>query len=298
MTKTYKILMMLFSLLLWGSGLKALDQKDGVYQIGTADDLVAFSELVNGGEYAASAVLTADIDLSGISYFPPIGKQYWPQGPALSFDGIFDGQGHIIYNLRIEKDDPGAETGLFGRLNGATIQNLGIVNATLKNSNALRAGVLGACAVSSKIINCFTTGNIVTDGCVCSHNYTNGGGLIGLMTPGTVISNSYTTYATLGDDEGVPDIIIENSYWGEESNAWVSTGELCYKLNGNQKNISWYQNIGEDAYPSLDNTHKQVYVMGDCKCDGTPLSDKASYTNDKDAASAIPPHNYVHISDI
>ena len=249
MTKTYKVLMMLFLLLLWGSGLKALDQKDGVYQIGTADDLVAFSELVNGGEYAASAVLTADIDLSGISYFPPIGKQHWPQGPLLSFDGIFDGQGHIIYNLRIEKDDPGAETGLFGRLNGATIQNLGIVNATLKNSNALRAGVLGACAVNSKIINCFTTGNIVTDGCVCSNNYTNGGGLIGLLTSESAISNSYTTYNTLGDDEYS---IIENCYWGEEAVAGAPTGELCYKLNGDQSTITWFQKLGEDAYPVLN----------------------------------------------
>ena len=82
MTKTYKVLMMLFLLLLWGSGLKALDQKDGVYQIGTAEDLLAFSELVNGGEYAANAVLTADVDLGDISYFPPIGKQYWPAGPT------------------------------------------------------------------------------------------------------------------------------------------------------------------------------------------------------------------------
>ena len=290
MTKTYKILMMLFLLFLWGSGLKALDQKDGVYQIGTADDLVAFSELVNGGEYAASAALTADIDLSGISYFPPIGKQHWPQGPLLSFDGIFDGQGHIIYNLRIEKDDPGAETGLFGRLNGATIQNLGIVNATLKNSNALRAGVLGACAVNSKIINCFTTGNIVTDGCVCSNNYINGGGLIGLLTSESAISNSYTTYNTLGDDEYS---IIENCYWGEEAVAGAPTGELCYKLNGDQSVITWYQNLSEDSYPSLDNTHKQVYLMGDYKCDGTPASDKASYTNDKEAAGLLPPHTYV-----
>ena len=66
MTKTYKTLMMLLSLLLWGNGLKALDQNDGVYQIGTAEDLLAFSELVNGGEYAANAVLTPlALNLSG-----------------------------------------------------------------------------------------------------------------------------------------------------------------------------------------------------------------------------------------
>ena len=292
MTKTYKILMMLFLLLLWGSGLKALDQKDGVYQIGTADDLVAFSELVNGGEYAASAVLTADIDLSAISYFPPIGKQYYPQGPTLSFNGVFDGQGHIIYNLKIDKDDPGAETGLFGRIENATVKNLGIVNATFKNPSALRAGVLGGSSINSNVINCFTTGEINMGDCICSYDSRNGDGLFGLVFTGSILTNCYTTYGTLGNDYA-PDIKFENCYWGEKAIAGVSTGELCYKLNGDQNNIVWYQTLVEDTFPILDNTHKQIYVIGNIKCDGTFLSGEVSYTNDKEAASSIPPHNYI-----
>ena len=155
------------ALMCLGTNAWALEQDaNSVYQIGTAEDLVAFSELVNGGEYASNAVLTADIDLSDISYFPPIGKLYWPQGPMLSYKGIFDGQGHVIYNLSVDKDDAGAETGLFGRLDGATVQNLGIMNATLKNSSALRAGVLCGCAVGSTITNCFTAGDIVLENCI------------------------------------------------------------------------------------------------------------------------------------
>ena len=39
---------------------------DGVayYEIGSAADLVAFADLVNGGESGANAILTADIDLT------------------------------------------------------------------------------------------------------------------------------------------------------------------------------------------------------------------------------------------
>ncbi|MBQ7180920.1 MAG: hypothetical protein IJR87_06460 [Bacteroidaceae bacterium] len=286
--------MILFSLLLWGSGIWALEpDADGVYQIGMAEDLMAFSDLVNGGEYGANAVLTADIDLSGISYFPPIGKQYYPKdkGPQLYFSGTFDGQGHIIYNLSIDKDDPGAETGLFGRLNGATVQNLGIVNATFKNASALRAGVLGACSVGSKIINCFTAGDIAMEECICNFENRNGSGLIGLITSGTAVSNCYTTYGALGYEAGGN--TIKNCYWGEDVANMAPTGELCYKLNGDQQNIVWYQTLGEDASPIFDSTHKQVYAIGDIKCDGTVLSEEASYTNDKDAASPIPPHNYV-----
>ena len=260
MVKHSKNLMILFSLLLWGSGIWALEQKDGVYQIGTAEDLMAFSELVNGGEYGANAVLTADIDLAGINYFPPIGKQYWPQDPKLYFSCTFDGQGHIIYNLSIDKDDTGAETGLFGRLNGATVQNLGIVNATLKNSSALRAGVLGACAVGSTVTNCFTAGNIVLEECICSFNHKNGDGLIGLITSGSAVSNCYTTYATMHDEsDSSSDTTIENCYWGEDVANMAPTGELCYKLNeGRTENVAWYQTLGEDLYPILNASHMTV----------------------------------------
>ena len=213
---------------------------------------------MNSGKHDIKVRLTADIDLSGISYFPPIGKQYWPQGPALYFSGTFDGQGHIIRNLSIDKDDPGAETGLFGRLNGATVKNLGIVNATFKNPHALRAGVLGGCAVGpTTITNCFTAGDIAMDECICSWNSRNGEGLIGLITSGVVISNCYTTYGTIGfEDPGT--ITIKNCYWGKDVTNMAPTGELCYKLNGNQKNIVWYQTIGEDAHPVFDSTHGKV----------------------------------------
>ncbi|GEM_PF-832644 len=234
-------------------------QSDGVYQISTAQDLADFAKLVNSGEHCANAVLTADIDMSGISYIPPIGTLVWPQGPILHYGGTFDGQGHIIHNLRIEKDVTGAETGLFGRLSGATIKNLGIVNATIKNASALRAGVLaGCCAGNSTVTNCFTTGDIHMEECVCSHESSNGEGMFGLINEGGSVYNSYTTYGKIaypGDNH-----IIQNCYDGENAVNWASTGELCYKLNGDQQNVVWYQNLGEDAYPVL-NTEQGTVVQ-------------------------------------
>ena len=50
--------------------LSALEKADGMYQIGTAADLIEFSNLVNGGEADASACLTADLDLSGAALEP------------------------------------------------------------------------------------------------------------------------------------------------------------------------------------------------------------------------------------
>ena len=40
----------------------------------------------------------------------------------------------------------------------------------------------------------------------------------------------------------------------------LASGEVCYKLNGERENLDavWYQTLGEDVTPVLDNTHKIV----------------------------------------
>ena len=225
---------------------------DGWYEVGKPEQLMYVSDLVNGGKQDINVRLTADIDLSGITYFPPIGRLCWPGGPMLHYGGTFDGQGHIIYNLSIDKEDAGAETGLFGRLDGATVQNLGIVNATFRNSSALRAGVLAGCANNSRITNCFTTGEFVMDECICTFDTKNGDGMFGLFT-GTTASNCYTTHSTFGDHEGST---LNNCYWGESALGMAPTGELCYKLNqGNIQTPAWRQSIGDDDYPVPNATH-------------------------------------------
>ena len=40
------------------------------------------------------------------------------------------------------------------------------------------------------------------------------------------------------------------------------SGEVCYKLNGDQEAISWYQTLGEDEWPVLFDTHKRVWLDG------------------------------------
>ena len=42
----------------------------------------------------------------------------------------------------------------------------------------------------------------------------------------------------------------------------MASGEICFKLNGDQSVFNWYQNLGEDKYPVLDNTHKFVAFDG------------------------------------
>ena len=91
-------------------------QSSGVYQIGTAEDLLWFAQQVNGGQTKLSGVLTADIDLSSTANWPGIGSSDY------RFAGSFDGQGHTV-------TFQDADWGLFGFVRGsegavATVKNV------------------------------------------------------------------------------------------------------------------------------------------------------------------------------
>ena len=92
---------------------------DGVtyYEIGNATDLVTFADLVNGGDFGANAVLTADIALIN-AWEAPIGNA------GGMYTGIFDGQGHKITGFEAESLVDGG--GFFGYTSGATIKNFSI----------------------------------------------------------------------------------------------------------------------------------------------------------------------------
>ncbi len=97
---------------------------DGVYQIGTADELMGFVELVNtGAQGSYDAVLTKNIDLTDCTW-TPIGTLEYP------YQGTFNGNGYTVSNYaytlnctETEKTKVGA--GFFGYVMGtSTIENL------------------------------------------------------------------------------------------------------------------------------------------------------------------------------
>ncbi|MFA7133225.1 MAG: hypothetical protein WC108_08005 [Bacteroidales bacterium] len=117
-------------------------------------------------------ILGKDLDLSaeafaaeGIEYNPetgwePIGKEDDP------FTGSFDGNGHKLSKLFINRED---DVGFFGYVNEGNINNLYLVDSDIKANNY--SGVLAGHSENSEINNCSTTGNLV------GNNFL--GGLIG-----------------------------------------------------------------------------------------------------------------------
>ena len=144
--------------------------------------------------------------------FKPVG---YASGGATTFTGIFDGLGHTISNLTINR--PGTvDVGLFGAAaNYATISNVGLLNSRVLGGAG--TGSLLGTAITASISNSYNTGTVsgaagtgglagvITTGGV-SGSYNTGtvsgaagtGGLIGVLTTGS-ISDSYSMAAVTGN---------------------------------------------------------------------------------------------------
>ncbi len=135
--------------------------------ISTANQLLTLTSL---GQY----FLTGNIDLAaaGITNFTPIA----------SFAGTFDGNGHVISSLAINRT--ASFTGLFAEVvSGGVVKNLGLTNANVIGG-LKTGGLVGQCDAGAQIINCYVQGSVSA-----SANYV--GGLVGYNC-GTV-SKCYTT---------------------------------------------------------------------------------------------------------
>ncbi len=223
---------------------------DGWYEVRTPDELCWISSYVNSGNSRINVRLMNDLDMRSVSNFTPIGMYTDVAGlKSLSFQGIFDGKHHIIYNLNVYREDS-YECGLFSRINGGgTLRNLGIVNASVANMTGVRSGILAGEIHLSTVRNCFTAGDVDV--------YSSGqkGGIAGECYD-SEIYDSYTTFESLGNYG-----TYTNCYASQEK---AQSGELCYLLNGgSMDNPTWYQTIGEDQYPVWDSTHGLVYALED-----------------------------------
>lgn len=102
-------------------------------EISNASELVAFAERVNDGETSLNAVLTDDIDMTGVEWLNPIGKS--------EYTGHFNGQGNTISGLVYTTNQD--NHGLFGKLAaGALVENF-TISGTITNASYDAVGVVG-----------------------------------------------------------------------------------------------------------------------------------------------------------
>lgn len=161
------------------------------YQIENGTQLLLFQSIVNGtnGQTqnpAACAELTDNIDMSSIANFAPIGTK------NAYYTGTFNGNGHSISGLSVSGS---GAAGLFGYVNGATIQSINLCNSQItatgdggNNIYTYAGGIVGFATGAAKIENC-STNNIGIDAANSRHI----GGIIGRGEFSTKISNCTNT---------------------------------------------------------------------------------------------------------
>ncbi len=147
------------------------------YHIASEADLVKLAEFVNSGADTTGSIFIFDndIDMSSVANFTSIGND-----ASHAFKGTIYGNGHVVKNLKI--DSTSDYQGLFGYVQQATIQDLGVEDANIKGG--AYSGILVGRAENAKLTNLYATGTVSGSSFV--------GGLVGSLKD-SVLEKSYST---------------------------------------------------------------------------------------------------------
>jgi len=199
---------------------------------------------INGG-LAGKYVLGSNIDASatsgwnGVNGFAPIGTSSSP------FTGVFDGLGHTISNLKINRPTTD-DIGLFGMTNGTSIQNIGMLNVDIKGKS-FTGGLVGFNNTGSSITNSYATGSVSGADSV--------GGLVG-RDYGSTITNSYAT-ASVGGTTYVGGLVGYSNNGSSITNSYA-TGNV----SGISNSVGGLVGDGSHATESVTNSFWDIQTTG------------------------------------
>ncbi|WP_281250555.1 GLUG motif-containing protein, partial [Teredinibacter waterburyi] len=210
---------------------------------------------------------------------------YWNEGEGWvvignssnRFEAVFDGNGYSIHNLMINRPDSYSQ-GLFGYIDGATIQNLGLQGPLMSVTASRYVGGLVGSAVNSTLTEVFSTGRV--EPTTSSSAYAGGlvgrldstdlsacfatgavsavgyyvGGLVGYATAST-ISDCFATGAVAGDD-------YLGSLVGYASGASVASRNLSTGGGGYSSNVGYFNGTPSYNYWWTDSTARSISDEG------------------------------------
>ncbi len=194
---------------------------DGYYMLFSAEDLKWFADEVYNGNSAIWGRLYNDVHLQTLSEacWRPIGGVQ-PGYHMLShvFKGKFDGKNHVVYDLKIR---PYVESGLFGRTDSATIENVIIDQATLLTDSVIslntdnstitvgsQMAVLVGNAVHTTIRNCHVRNSVLNPAALPNGNkWCMVGGICGSASDESLVSKCSMGGYIVSNHEGIGGIV-------------------------------------------------------------------------------------------
>ena len=296
--------LLLACLMLSAQAWAELTQINGVYQIGTAQDLADFAALVNDGNTWVNAKLTADV---AYTENQSIGTS------AGGYAGTFDGDGHTITINLSGGTAKGDKAALFKNVYG-TVKNL-TVAGTIDHNNANPGGV--AHYVYGTIRNCVSLVNFTLH--IGESNSKNtscrAGGIAGQVGAGAVVdgcayygrmTGNYALWnaGIVGWNSGIVSNCLaiadinttpssrsitdggggkyNNYYRGTYSD--TSSGTLASESDVSDGKMAYimglHQTLGTDTRPVTSNQSQIVYAIGSCNA-----STATSFTNSSSGAA-------------
>ena len=221
------------------------------YEIYNAGQLFWFAKQFNDSKISDNSNLKLMKDIK-----IPVGHDWTSIGNITDkyFRGNIEGNYHIISGLRPADAGTSHKRGLVARIQDGKVQNLGLV---------LEDGwTFGLChtAVRTNIQNCFVVGtnflNNSSNGTVTNCLAVSGKleGTTSSMNNRASFTNCYeTTKGRFSSQGGIT--TLDN----EEKLKKLKSGEIAYKLNGDQSDGTWGQVIGMEDYPHFRKYSKTVY---------------------------------------
>ncbi|KHD37442.1 hypothetical protein NL50_04505 [Clostridium acetobutylicum] len=198
---------------------------------GTADDPYIIStvqQLQNvTNDLRGYYKLANDIDLKGVDW-TPIGVN-----STVPFTGVFDGNGHSIKNLSMNKLGNSTAVGLFGYISGATIKNLKLDDVNIIGGNYTGAFVGNTVGTNTNTItNCSASGTITA--------YGNTGGLIGAGNIVNINNSSSSVTIKIVNGDGINDDNVgglAGNITGNITNSFA-TGDVISKIVNNTLDLT------------------------------------------------------------
>ena len=190
-----------------GGSFAGLPQADetGTYEISAPMQLqllhfVMLQNADQNGVFHGDIVLTEDLDLSGYSFLP-LGFDC-----AVAFSGHFDGRGHTIKGLTIER--AAGNLGLFSVTENADFSNLTFEDASLDTQSGVMGTIAGNAVGSGTFCNISVSGRYENDASYYC------GGWFGFMTGGETDAFNFINCSNHMDVQGCYNV---GAFWGSSS---------------------------------------------------------------------------------
>ncbi|WP_255191395.1 GLUG motif-containing protein [Natronobeatus ordinarius] len=225
-------------------------------EVGTPIELQCIGHEDSSASYDDDYLLTNDIDLADTAHwndgegFDPIGVRAEPGEDDQSFTGTFDGDGHTISNLTIDRT--GQFNALFVAANG-TISDVGLEQVAIAGGSSNTAGLVGVLEEGGAVHGVSASGSVEANRQV--------GGLVAVMYPDTEVRDSSSTVdvtahnnwaggvaAGMLESSSDDEVTIENTYAAGTISGNESGGVVGFlDIDTEYTNVYWDVNTtGQD----------------------------------------------------